>query len=133
MTEHETYMCENDSHRSTIDKHNLREMFGGRVQIVRVEVRPPDGNFMAPRETWLYHVDQDDLPAWYDAEECERRARGAVEQWWQTHHISEGIVEGWSQGTLVLSGRAQSHGQADGYCYLDGSAQSRGQAGGVLR
>lgn len=43
-----------------------------------VELLPPDGRPSAPLAQWTYHLDQLDLPEWYDADREAARLRAAV-------------------------------------------------------
>ena len=76
-----------DSHEEIIREFGIRDAVGGVPQIVRVEITPPHGNFEAPAKDWTYKLDQDHVPAWYEAEEGERRTREALPAW-----IAEKIV-----------------------------------------
>ena len=135
LTQETGYICEDDSHDGTMRKLGLRDEFGGKIQVVKAELTPPslfDGrlDYLAPLERWEFSVRQDNTPDWYNPDDAELRTRRLAEKWLGTHHVSEGIVEGWSEGTLILSGAAQSHGQVGGWCYCYASAQSHGQVGG---
>jgi hypothetical protein len=70
-----------DSHEEILAEHNLRDAIAGKVQIVRCEVTPPNGDFFAPADQWRYRLDQDITPDWYDAEKCEKQARKALLNW----------------------------------------------------
>ena len=82
VTKEKVWFGTTDSHEDIIREHKLREgnADGTRVYIVRVEVTPPNGDLTAPVDRWVYRVDQDVFPVWYDAEDCETRARGALER-----------------------------------------------------
>jgi len=63
------------------------------IKSVSVEITPPDGDMRRPIEEWAYRVDQDLLPEWYDAEDCERRARLALADWHEARVILDGEHE----------------------------------------
>ena len=77
-----------DSHEDIIDEFelgNLDREFS--MNLVRVEITPPDNNYQLPISKWVYSTDQDILPEWYDADKCEERARIALTDW-----IAEKVV-----------------------------------------
>jgi hypothetical protein len=121
-----------DSHEAII-RENTTHPDGARgPTIVRVEIVPPANRYDLPLDQWLYAVDQDILPDWYDAEDAERRARVALSDWAAHHIIRSGRIDGISDGmTRILLGDAQSHGQTGGECDCYDSSQSRGQTGGL--
>ena len=77
LTKDHAYFGTTDSHEDIIKEHKLYEG-AGRVNILRVEIVPPEDDASAPLETWTYHVDQGEMPKWYDAENDEKRARAAL-------------------------------------------------------
>ena len=49
---------------------------------LKVEINPPrEGAFDAPLNEWVFRVDQDITPKWFDAAADEKRARAALEDW----------------------------------------------------
>ena len=63
------------------------------MNLVRTEIYPDDLDYSIPIEEWEYHVDQDILPSWYDAEDVEKRCRIALENVWAKRHIvSDAVV-----------------------------------------
>jgi len=82
-----------ESHEQIIADNKLREMTArNNPSLVRVEVVPPGGDWNAPLRKWEYHLDQDILPAWYDAEDCERRAKHALKDWYKAKVVKQGEV-----------------------------------------
>jgi hypothetical protein len=71
-----------DSHTDIIREFNLREDDSRNAPSgVRIEVSPPGGNLSLPLADWVYEVDQDRTPAWYDSVDGENRARRALSDW----------------------------------------------------
>ncbi len=71
-----------DSHTDIIREFNLREDDSRNAPSgVRIEVSPPGGNLSLPLADWVYKVDQDRTPAWYDSVDGENRARRALSDW----------------------------------------------------
>ena len=82
VTENRVYWsCNTEGHEEIIAEHNIRDAIAERINIVRCEVSPPDGALALPVEEWVYRLDQDITPDWYDAEEVERRCREALSAW----------------------------------------------------
>ena len=74
-----------DSHREIITEFNLCESGMRGVNVVPIEISPPDGNLSLPLSKWIYSVDyagiSRELPAWYDAKASESRARACLKEW----------------------------------------------------
>jgi len=69
------WLPKSDSHEKTIREYKLHADGLKGPNVVRVEIVPKNGNLSLPLRTWEYKLDQDTLPAWYDAEECELACR----------------------------------------------------------
>ena len=78
LTKESVYFGDTDSHEAIIDQHKLHEGAPTAPNFVRVEVRPPGDDISVPVGQWVYHLDQDILPVWYDEQDCTARACGAV-------------------------------------------------------
>lgn len=67
-----------ESHEEIIRENNLCECDSSRtrINIVRVEISPV--KVWGDLSRWAYKVDQDNVPDWYDAKECEARTRKAL-------------------------------------------------------
>jgi len=70
-----------DSHEDIRDEFKVREMVANNIVSVNVEISPPKQDYSIPLEKWVYRVDQDLLPKWYNAGECEERTRKALKDW----------------------------------------------------
>jgi hypothetical protein len=67
-----------ESHEEIIRENSLCECDSSRIRIniVRVEISPV--KVWGDLSRWVYKVDQDNVPEWYDAKECEARTRKAL-------------------------------------------------------
>ena len=98
-----------DSHEDIIEEFelgNLDREFS--MNLVRVEIVPPGDDYQLPISEWVYKVDQDILPEWYDAEKCEERARIALNDWIAEKVVMAGqIVEELTTYKLFVFGTVQ--------------------------
>ena len=79
-----------DEHERIIEKFKLHADGVRGTNIVRVEINPPDGDMSKPLSKWIYHLDQEEKPDWYDPVESEKRARIALEEWAKARLIRTG-------------------------------------------
>ena len=71
-----------DSHEDIIKHFGLRETnVRGEITFVRVEIVPPNENYLLPLSKWEYRLDQDNTPPWYDAEKVEKAVRAELKNW----------------------------------------------------
>ena len=118
-----------DSHSLIISVNGLHEDGPYGPNILRAEISPPNDRYDLPIDQWVYRVDQDIWPVWYDAEDCERRARAELHAWYAAHVIQNGQVDvcryEWTR--IVLKGGTCNH--SGGYCDVyDGGINN--QSGG---
>ena len=59
-----------ESHTSIRERYNLRDDLHG-TQGVAIEIVPPNGDYSAPLDTWIFCVDQDIVPDWWNPKEAE--------------------------------------------------------------
>ena len=85
LTKDAAYWSENsDRHEDIIagknQKGEVLHADGARgPNILRVEISPTAKVKVWPSlKVWKYKVDQDTMPVWYDAAECEKRTRAAL-------------------------------------------------------
>jgi hypothetical protein len=73
-----------DSHSKMLNDLGIKD---DRLQadFVKIEITPPNNDFFAPVEDWLFSVDQDNTPDWYVPELDKKRAVEALEVWANTH------------------------------------------------
>jgi len=68
-----------DAHEKIIEQHRLYADGARGTNIVRVELSPPDNKPDAPVAEWLFVVDQDLLPEWWDRRKYEQMTRAAAD------------------------------------------------------
>ena len=68
-----------DKHEDIISQHKVHMDGIKGPNGVCIEVTPPNKDFSIPFKDWIYKVDQDVLPDWYESEQCEKRVRYAME------------------------------------------------------
>ena len=82
-----------DSHEIIIKENGLKELDArGNATLVRVELIPNNEDYRLPIKSWVYKIEQDILPNWYDAKEVERRSRVALKDWYKACVIPVGKV-----------------------------------------
>ncbi len=128
LTENEVYWSRNtDSHDEIITEHNLRESLGDprNVQILRVEIAPKDGDLSSDPAGWVYHVDQDLVPTWHNAERDEARARRVLTDWHKARVcLSGSIVLRQSESTWLFgNSRAVCFGNSRAVCFGNSRAE----------
>ena len=75
----EFWSDKSDSHEAIIVEHGLHSDGAHGPNILRVEISPTDKIKIWPSlKAWAYRVDQDKMPEWFDALECEKRTRAAL-------------------------------------------------------
>ena len=84
-----------DSHDEIIREFGLTDEVAGRITLVRVEITPPEDNFSAPLDQWIFRVDQDLLPEWAekDVDKVEARTRDVLVCWAAQKVLTEGTHE----------------------------------------
>ena len=117
-----------DSHEQVIDEHKLNADGARGPNIVRFEITPPDGNYSLPLDQWVYRVDQDVMPEWYDAARDKPRALAMLPAWAAAHIVDSGEHKCGAGRSLVAIGTARVV-QSGGECRAHGSAQVT-QSGG---
>lgn len=113
---------ETDSHEEIVKEFNLNDdwSYGQVPRIVRVEIVPPrtDGHldFAAPAYEWVFHLDQKEIPRWYDKVEVEERTRQALLEWIEAkvvtggkYYLDRGEVYACGTAEINCGGRARVH------------------------
>ena len=73
------WLPDSDSHENIITKHNLHADGIRGTNILRVEITPSDTQIdFADYASWVYRIDQDTRPSWFNAEYDEKRVRGEL-------------------------------------------------------
>jgi len=75
-----------DSHHEIISEFGIKETDArGDINIVPIEITPPNGKLNTPISKWKYKADYQgygrELPDWYDAEKAEKEVRCALKYW----------------------------------------------------
>ena len=105
-----------DSHTEIVAEFGLHEDGVRGVNLVKIEISPRDGNLASDPATWVYKLDQDRAPVWYDAAECERRARAALVDWASKRIVTVDLGELTTPGKYWICGSARVD-------YVGGSAR----------
>jgi hypothetical protein len=93
------YLLQNRVVLSDDDKHETQiDSVPGAAQAdrdghpvgVRVEIVPPGYDYRLPIDRWLYFVDQDIVPDWYDPTDGESTCRRELPRWAARHIITDG-------------------------------------------
>ncbi len=94
---------ESDSHEAIIKHAGLKD---DKLppDFVRVEITPPGGDLSRPLERWVYRVDQDVMPTWYNARREEARTRNALHEWFAACVMASGEHETVGRDTRYLCG-----------------------------
>jgi hypothetical protein len=80
-----------ESHEAIIDHFTLQEInVRGEPTLVRVEIIPPDFDFNKPPKEWVFRVDQDILPPWWDAKRGENCVRRQLKPWLESRTLEPG-------------------------------------------
>ena len=70
------WLPDDDSHENIISEHNLHADGVRGTNILRVEINPSDTQTdFTDYASWVYRIDQDTRPAWFDDERDEKRTR----------------------------------------------------------
>ena len=93
-----------DSHEEIIKEFELHPDGTHGVNVLRVEITPPENNYEAPAKEWEYKVDQDILPKWADHKKDEKRARKALDEWMLARLIRTEVLELRNKKAILLNG-----------------------------
>jgi hypothetical protein len=70
-----------ESHSEIIKEFNLCEEGVRGINLACVEITPPGDDYRLPLDQWIYRLDTDRAPHWYDAKEAEARVRAILPEW----------------------------------------------------
>ena len=70
------WLPDSESHEDIVGRHGLHADGARGPNILRVEIVPADS--LTDLDSWVYHIDQDDRPEWFDADFDESRVRVAL-------------------------------------------------------
>ena len=103
------YVPDHDIHDQMLKELGIQDDYlGPSEKFVRFELSPKDGNLLNDVSTWAMMVDQDIVPAWFDAdrEKYEGIIVDVVREWAEKHIIKEGKHEK-SEGIYYLINDAE--------------------------
>jgi len=78
-----------ESHTKIREDHKLPDN-DTRIVNVQIEIVPPDNDYTKPLEQWLFVVDQDRLPLWWDSKTAEAAVRAELPNWAKARLLIEG-------------------------------------------
>ena len=90
------YVPDHDSHDQMLKELGIQDDYiGAAEKFIRFELSPEDGNLLTDVSTWTMKVDQDIIPAWFDAdrEKYDGIIVDAVREWAEKHILREGKHE----------------------------------------
>ena len=98
---------ENDSHSDLLESLGIEDDYlGASKKFVRAELIPENDEWwVSPEEhpdKWVFIVDQDITPDWFDKEEHEKLFREAVCDWWKEHVLVDQKIDELSSGFYRL-------------------------------
>ena len=73
---------DSESHSEIIRRHEIHESGVRGLNVVKVELLPPESGVIDPDrlEGWTVKFDQDEFPEWHESARSEERARGALRE-----------------------------------------------------
>ena len=82
ITENRVYWSrKSDSHEDIIQEFGLNHLDCDPPGFVRVELTPPGNDFRLPVSDWVFRVDQDIVPDWWNAAWAENQIRETAIDW----------------------------------------------------
>ena len=128
------YVPDHDSHDQMLKELGIQDDYlGASEKFVRFELSTRDDNLLTDVSTWTMKVDQDIIPAWFDAdrEKYDGIIVDAVREWAEKHIIkegkyekSEGIYYLFNDAEITLRGNAQATLRGNARATLLGNAQA---------
>jgi hypothetical protein len=71
-----------ESHEDIIKEHKLNMDGVGGPNGVRCEISPENNDYTKLLQDWIFRVDQDQVPEWFDKDEVETRVRADLGRWY---------------------------------------------------
>ena len=128
------YVPDHDSHDQMLKELGIQDDYiGAAEKFIRFELSPEDGNLLTDVSTWTMKVDQDIIPAWFDAdrEKYDGIIVDAVREWAEKHILregkhekKEGIYYLFNDAEITLLGNAQATLWDNAQATLWGNAQA---------
>ena len=138
------YVPDHDSHDQMLKELVIQDDYlGASEKFVRFELSPRDDNLLTDVSTWTMKVDQDIIPAWFDAdrEKYDGIIVDAVRGWAEKHILREGKHEkkegiyylfNDAEITLMDNAKATLWGNARATLWDNAQATLRGNARATL-
>jgi hypothetical protein len=129
------WLKDSDSHEDIINHYNLNDK-SRTPDFVRVEITPKNNDYKLPIKKWVYKVDQDYLPDWYQPKEAEKAVRHELKNWYKSKIINDGKKHSFKGKVtkIILNGDVTVDGMvgANSYCQSFNNSQliSTNQKGG---
>jgi hypothetical protein len=82
-----------ESHTEIRKEFGLPENTDTLTANVQVELSPENGDLKTPIKNWVFRVDQDRLPTWWDANEAEIATRKEIKKWAKQKLITKDCAE----------------------------------------
>ena len=128
------YVPDHDSHDQMLKELGIQDDYlGASEKFVRFELSPRDDNLLTDVSTWTMKVDQDIIPAWFDAdrEKYDGIIVDAVRGWAEKHILregkhekKEGIYYLFNDAEITLMDNAQATLRGNARATLLGNAQA---------
>ena len=115
-----------NSHSNLLDDLGIEDNYiNASKTFVRAELIPVNDEWWRnpeeEPEAWMFNVDQDITPDWFDRVEHEKLFREAVAEWWREHVIVDRKIENLSSGYYKLKRCEVKRLLGDVIVYLDSS------------
>ena len=95
----------NDSHTDLLESLNIEDTRENAMRtFVRAELIPPNNKWWTDTDTWIFNVDQDITPDWFDIDKkrYEDEFRTAVKEWCKEHVLIDKKIDELSGGYYLL-------------------------------
>jgi hypothetical protein len=121
LTKTSEFWYASESHTDIDERHGLHVDGCRGPNVLHVEITPPDGKPKAPLDEWVFRIDQDIMPEWFDREEAERRTRSALAR--------RAAEERWMIDEISADGKSSTAGYAGTATAGDDGTATAGDAG----
>ena len=95
----------NDSHTDLLESLNIEDTRENAMRtFVRAELIPPNNEWWTDTDTWIFNVEQDITPDWFDIDKkrYEDEFRTAVKEWCKEHVLIDKKIDELSGGYYLL-------------------------------
>ena len=96
------WSAKSESHAEIIEEHKLHADGASGPNIAKVEVNPPNGDFSLPLDEWLFKLDEDVQPKWYDPAAIEVMVRDELVDWVAAKIVLPGETREVADGHIVV-------------------------------